>query len=108
MKTILESVQYLHERNIVHRDLHPDNFVFRTETDETDVVLIDFGWSVKLQPNKKLHLPLFVPPFISPESTQPVSAGYDTKQDIFALGSILFYMLTGKLIYRCENEQEMK
>jgi calcium/calmodulin-dependent protein kinase I len=38
-------VQYIHESGIVHRDLEPENLLFRTPAEDADVMIADFGLS---------------------------------------------------------------
>lgn len=46
MKTILETVEYMHNINIVHRDLKADNILFSSTDEKTSILkLIDFGES---------------------------------------------------------------
>jgi len=45
IKSLLESVAYLHENEIVHRDIKPENILFESKDENSDVKLIDFGLS---------------------------------------------------------------
>jgi calcium-dependent protein kinase len=50
MKQILGAVTYLHERNIVHRDLKVENLLFENANEDANLKLIDFGTSKKFTP----------------------------------------------------------
>jgi calcium/calmodulin-dependent protein kinase I len=41
----MKAVQYIHESGIVHRDLEPENLLFRTPAEDADVMITDFGLS---------------------------------------------------------------
>jgi calcium-dependent protein kinase len=47
MKQILSALQYIHEKNIVHRDIKPDNMLFQSGK-QTHLKVIDFGLSATL------------------------------------------------------------
>lgn len=48
MKKILETLEYLHSKNIIHRDIKPENIIFKTKNDVDSLVLIDFGLATLL------------------------------------------------------------
>lgn len=56
MKQILGAVSYLHEHDIVHRDLKAENLIFENMRGDSSLKLIDFGVSTKFKQghNKKM------------------------------------------------------
>ena len=95
VKKVITSVCYalnvLHERNLVHRDVKPENILI----DNTGrVVLIDFNASKKMSSAKKDTVIMGTVGYISPE--QLGIAQSDERTDIYALGILLNVMLTGK------------
>ena len=54
MKKVFEAVKYLHENGIIHRDLKPENFLFQSSEANSDIKLIDFGLSQKLEKDQTL------------------------------------------------------
>lgn len=54
MKQILSAVTYCHLKNIVHRDLKPENLIFDTKSNDSNLKVIDFGTSKKVDPNSRI------------------------------------------------------
>jgi serine/threonine protein kinase len=48
MKNIISAVKYMHDKDIIHWDLKPENFLFSSKEDTSEIKLIDFGLSIKL------------------------------------------------------------
>ncbi len=103
---ILSIVKALHKKDICHRDLKLDNFLF----DENFVIkLCDFGFSTKIPKDKNgktlfLTAKLGTRHYAAPE----ILAGkkYDGKKvDIFSLGVLLLYMRTGKQVFEIHKEK---
>ena len=94
-----------HERGIVHRDLKPDNVFLVRDHDGgavDQVKLLDFGVA-KLEGAAASTLPaveliLGTPPYMSPEQCRG-SSDCDHRTDLYALGCILFELLTGRPPY---------
>ena len=84
---MLTAVSYLHNQNIVHRDLKPDNFVF----DEDDLKLLDFGMSRMTK--QKITRRAGTPYYMAPEV---ISKNYSFECDVWALGVIAYYLVSGK------------
>jgi len=105
-KQVAEAVHYMHSRNIVHRDLKLDNIL--VEEDTRMVKLIDFGFGVIVD-GAQGHLKIFcgTPSYMAPEIVRR-SESYEGKPvDIWALGVLLYVMLTGGLPFRGSNEPEL-
>jgi len=99
------ALDYAHEHNIVHRDLKPQNVLL---DDKENATLSDFGVARLLQEN--LHLTqtgmaMGTPPYMAPEQWRGESL--DSRVDIYALGVMLYEMLTGKLPFVAETTHGM-
>lgn len=96
---VLDAVVAAHEAGVVHRDLSVEN-VFITRSRQ--IKLIDFGIS-RLIAEPELYeqdLPIMgTPGFMSPEQARGQCAEVDAQSDIWAVGAILFEMLTGMPVH---------
>jgi serine/threonine protein kinase len=96
-------VFYLHsEVSVVHRDIKLDNILIEEGT--RMVKLIDFGFSVlTTTPNQRLKVFCGTPSYMAPEITRKMD--YEGKPvDIWALGVLLYVMLTGTFPFRGVSE----
>ena len=94
---VLEGVSYAHRNGIIHRDLKPDNVFLMKDGDRLRVKVLDFGIA-RIVGGENLTLTgesFGTPNYMSPER---ITGGQsiDQRTDIYALGIILFEMLTGK------------
>lgn len=94
---IASALDYAHRQGIVHRDLKPGNILF---DQHNAAFLADFGIAKLLEAQMTFTGSSIVgtPAYISPEQVQGDQA-IDGRADIYALGAILFEMLTGKIPY---------
>jgi serine/threonine-protein kinase len=94
-----------HEKAIIHRDLKPEN-IFVLEKDGTPdfVKIVDFGIAKDVKAGKRLTavgMVLGTPEYMSPE--QATGQETDHRVDQYALGCILYEMLTGDVPFKGEN-----
>ncbi|CAD8147565.1 unnamed protein product [Paramecium octaurelia] len=109
IKQILETLCYLHEKGFVHRDLKPDNILFRELGQFSNLKLIDFGISCKIPDlEKDSQMSFGTPGYIAPEVLNySNNKRISQKIDIFSCGAILYYMLTGSRLISGVNAQEL-
>jgi serine/threonine protein kinase len=96
---------YLHEHNIVHRDLKLDNILI-DPSDKNRIKIIDFGFSIKATAEQKLTLFCGTPHYMDPDISRKRDYNGHAA-DVWALGVILFILLTGKLPFFGEYEQDL-
>ena len=104
IKSILESVQYLHNKDIVHRDIKPENLLLSTDDDKAIIKLIDFGLS---RPHKNGYMTREVgsPYYMSPCILQ---GKYDKSCDLWAVGVVTYILLSGYPPFNGDNDNEVK
>ncbi|WP_035452454.1 Stk1 family PASTA domain-containing Ser/Thr kinase [Agrilactobacillus composti] len=100
MSEILDAVQVAHDHDIIHRDLKPQNIMI---DNHDHIKIMDFGIAVALHDNSltQTNTLLGSVHYLSPEQAK---GGMATKQsDIYALGIILYELLTGKVPFEGES-----
>jgi len=101
---VLKAVCWMHTRRIVHRDLKPENIMFVDRFSDT-IKLIDFGFAAFLDPGQPLTQLCGTIQYIAPEVLK--RGCYDEKADIWSLGSVVYTLLTNKVMY-AGDETEIK
>ena len=123
MKQIVGGINYLHKRNILHRDIKLDNILVNFDSEEdkksrnmlkAKVKIIDFGFARHLNPSQLAYSTLGSPINMDPGILRKLNKmehskeyGYDQKADIWSLGTICYEMLIGKCTFDAESMREL-
>lgn len=98
---IAHALHYAHGKGYIHRDIKPDNILFR---EDNSAVLTDFGIAQPVSTAGSSGVSRMVvgtPSYMSPEQTQGKPT--DARSDIYALGIMFYQMLTRELPYRADS-----
>ena len=98
MRSICEPLKQIHQAGLTHRDLKPANIILNKQR---QAHILDFGIAL-LEENQSL-LPLHVAgtqPFMAPEQLSGKISQVDGRADIWAMGVIMYQMLTGELPFK--------
>ena len=92
---LLLTVDLMHRNDIIHRDLKPDNILINSNSneDKIDLRLADFGFAIEYEVGKdyqRCGTPNYIPPEVL------IGKPFDTKVDIFSIGSIIYKLISGK------------
>ena len=106
---ICEGVAYAHSKGVIHRDIKPDNIFLRSENGLA--VIGDFGICCLEQDGTRITLTdeaVGSFNYMAPELEDGRIADISTKSDIYSLGKLLYWLLSGGNIFSREKHREQK
>ena len=123
MRQLLSAMEYLSNKEIIHRDLKLENILINYE-DENDrknnnimkatIKLMDFGFAKHLKKGDLTHSIIGNPLNMSPiilnkllQNPEYKDVGYDEKEDVWSIGSICYDLLIGKSPFDSEKIEEL-
>lgn len=108
---VLRGLQAAHDAGVVHRDIKPDNVLLVGDGDAVFPKLIDFGISLGTVREKRVsavttngHV-FGTPTYMAPEQARGLET--DGRADIYAVGIVLYEMLTGTLPFEASNPVDL-
>lgn len=114
LRQVLESLAEAHAQGLIHRDIKPSNVhSCRLGLEHDFVKVLDFGLvkSERLREGGDVtatapEITTGTPAFLAPEAAQGSSA-VDHRMDLYALGCVAYWLLTGKLVFEAETPMQM-
>ncbi len=104
---IAEALEAVHEVNVVHRDLKPDNIMVKLSRDRGRYVdwlkLIDFGLAHQAGATDAIRAGTVA--YVAPETLMPELSAVTPATDLYSLGCILFELLTAQAPYVGDTQQ---
>jgi serine/threonine-protein kinase len=115
LRQVSHSLADAHARGLVHRDIKPANvYVCRMGLDYDFAKVLDFGL-VKIKHTRAVsaetlstidHTTTGTPAYMAPETILG-DAEVDRRADVYALGCVAYYLLTGQLVFEAETSMKM-
>jgi calcium-dependent protein kinase len=104
MKGILRGLAEMARKNVIHRDLKPDNVILSKEP-----IIIDFGLATVADDPNYLFVRCGTPGYVAPEiiNIKDMSSKSHPISDVFSVGCIFYYIIFSKHLFMGKNAQEI-
>lgn len=103
-RQIVSAVSYLHDNNLVHRDIKPHNIIL--DDSHTIAKLIDFGFTTMFNEDDALASFIGSPSYAAPEILKGIRYR-GPKIDVWSLGCCLFQMVAGRQPFTAANMEQL-
>jgi len=105
VRKVIEALAYLHDLGIVHRDLKPENLLLKSQDNDIDVKIADFGLSKIIGAAAMTQTACGTPGYVAPEILK--GSGYGKEVDMWSVGVITYILLCGFPPFYNENVAEL-
>jgi serine/threonine protein kinase len=107
--TILEALNFLHSKSIVHGDLKLENLVFESDEEDAKIILIDFGFAKRVEDHVNYDDTAGTPYYVAPECVAERAERTGAilkKSDVWAAGVIAYMMVTRHAPFEGKNPND--
>lgn len=101
---MLQAIEYIHKRNIAHRDIKAENFMLAEASISSPVKMIDFGMACKFEDGECLTELCGSPHYLAPEL---IGQKYDHRADVWAFGVLLYLLMYGHYPYDAKHPRDI-
>jgi len=103
VQDIIAALRFIHTKRVVHRDLKPENVLYKDKEPGSPLKLIDFGLAIQLAPKAYETEVCGTTSYMAPEV---IKGRYQTECDMWSLGVMVYFMLSGALPFKGRNDAE--
>lgn len=112
-RAVCDAVHHAHQRGVIHRDLKPSNVLVVDRDGQPAPKVIDFGIAKATEglipidrEHTRIGAVIGTLDYMSPEQLRGDADGIDTRSDVYALGVILYELVSGRLPFSATTLQE--
>ncbi|KAM9914145.1 hypothetical protein OXX69_000927 [Metschnikowia pulcherrima] len=107
LSVLLSALQHLHSNGIVHRDVKAENILFASKSSKiSSLLLADFGQARILKPGELAQIVDGTLSYLAPEVLS--KCGHSFPVDMWAVGVLTYFMLSGYMPFDCDTDTETK
>ncbi|MBM3882555.1 MAG: hypothetical protein FJ387_23000 [Verrucomicrobia bacterium] len=110
---VCQAIQHAHQKGVIHRDIKPTNILVTEIDGRPAPVVIDFGVAKAIEQRltertlyTRFAQMIGTPSYMSPEQAELGKGNIDTRSDVYALGILLYELLTGMTPFSEERLRE--
>jgi len=105
--SLLDAIAYLHERNIVHRDLKAEHIMLsNSDINSSPIKIIDFGLAIRHDPRIDPPMTAFAGSAFT-VAPEVVKQSYGKECDLWSVGVITYFLLTQKMPFNAKTDREI-
>ena len=105
LERIAGALHHAHQRRLIHRDIKPANILIEEATGTPYVA--DFGLAIREEDYLQEGRIAGTPAYMSPEQVRGEGHRLDGRSDLFSLGVVMYWMLTGRLPFPGQTREEV-
>lgn len=105
LRQLASGLQFMRDRNLMHRDLKPQNLLLTSRSHDADLKIADFGFARFIDDQTLAATLCGSPLYMAPEILRQNK--YDVTTDLWSVGAIIFEMLTGRPPWSARTQVEL-